>query len=190
MKLYLQLENGEPFMLFTSIPHTDKEFQEVEVEYVSSSPLTMTTLFVVYQHPRYHIFKEMVDALHFALHHEIHPGILWQCAIDEFQDRDEIPVESITRLPLHFISGLEIKYRMHNPRMTAVEAFQEAIGMWKIFGPENIRLLRQLINKYPDANYDKQYEHHLIQHDLLMGDTTWTSLSEFLDANYPAARHL
>lgn len=90
-------------------------------------------------------------------------------------------------MPIKSIASLEIAYRIHNPNMTAVEAFQEAVGMWKIFGLDNAKVLRRLVERYPE-HYATIYEEQFRQHDLFMSDIEWTSLQEFMDSVYPSPR--
>lgn len=184
-RLYLELSKGEPIMIYTTRDRIAPTKEAREIEYTGSA---RRSLFIVFDYPHYHTFEEMVDALHFALENEVRPATLWHCAIDEYQDRDEISVESLTMLPFRYISSLEVAYRIHNPRMTAEEAFQEAIAMWKVFGTEDVCVLRALVDRYPDAGYDKTYEHHFNQHDLFVSDMEWTSRAKFLDTVYPGAR--
>jgi len=196
MKLWLELSFGDPVLLYTKIPDTKADIHLLEYD---GDGLPPESLYIVHDRPRghhlfdrprdHHLFNELVDALHYAMKNEVRPASVWHCWVDKFNDPDEFSISQLTMLPIKYIANLEISYRIYNPNMTSVEAFQEAVAIWKMFGSEDNKILKQLIDRYPDF-YAKTYEQHLRQHDLLMSPTEWTSLSEFMDAAYPSPRPL
>lgn len=190
MKLWIEFFDGDPVLFHTKTPDINTDVRRIDDDTLDDIP---ESLYLVVEkcekYEKYHLFQNLIPALDFIFRKENRPSSVWHCWVDQFRDPDEISIDHLTTVPIKYISCLEISYRMYNPRMTAIDAFQEAISMWKIFGPENINILKQLIEHDPDF-YSKMYEHHLRQHDLLMRPPTqqWTSLSQFLDVAYPLPR--
>lgn len=183
MKLWLEFLDGECCFL-----HTTKPDATADVRLLEYNGEKQESLYIVHDnHQEYHLFGDLIDAIHFSIEKENRPQSVWRCWIDDFKDPDEISISHLTLIPIKYISCMEISYRMYNPRLTPIEAFHEAVAMWKLFGPENIKILRQLISRYPEY-HTKTYAEHLRQHDLLIAPNQWTSLSEFMNSTYPSPR--
>lgn len=76
MKLWLQLYENEPAMLYTKTPDDksaktrEVRYEIREVEYDGDCP-PPKSLFVVYRYPRYHMFEELVEAVHFVQEEDV-----------------------------------------------------------------------------------------------------------------------
>jgi hypothetical protein len=140
------------------------ELVEIDVDFEE----TPESLYVVVGEDKFpnnhYIFREIAEAINFADKNDI--ASFWEVAVNEFEDPNEFSLKTIFRTPLHFISGLELQYRMYN-KLTAQKAFMEACGMWKIFCDTDYEIWLLLKSKYPGA-YGEQFNEHIRQYTALM----------------------
>lgn len=159
MKLYICIIDSIPYMTYTDY-HKAIEFSknivEKEIEKLTES------IYIVTDKNDYHLFVNICDAIRFSDINDTNE--LYKCGVNKFDDVDIISIHTLFCQPLKYISSLELDYRVYN-KLNSELAFTEALKMYNIFGNNNIRIIQDLISKYP--HYMKQFEEHFKQHNAL-----------------------
>lgn len=99
-------------------------------------------------------------------------------------DPEQFSVSTLLKTPGRFIHDMFFTYFVESfSHMNEREAIQESFSIWKLGCQEEMSIIKEFVNRYPDYIMDfgqKLYEYQCLMHAIDEKDRKFMSLAEFL----------